>query len=160
MDDTIELRIEKIIYGGDGFGRLEGQAVFVPFTCPGELVRARVVERHKGFLRADVVEMLEPGPSRRPAPCPHFGVCGGCQLQHLAYGAQIDAKAGFIREALARIGHIAWSGDVRVSGAEEHEFGYRMRATAHVAHSRERRFFGFYETRSRRIVDVEACPLL
>src|SRR5438874_8549985 len=112
MTETIEVRIEKLIYGGDGLGRLDGQAVFVPFTTTGDLVRARVTERRKGFLRAAIIDIVEPGPDRRPAPCPYFGPCGGCQLQHVTYPAQLAAKAGFVREALARIGHIDWNRDV------------------------------------------------
>jgi 23S rRNA (uracil1939-C5)-methyltransferase len=160
MNETIEIQIEKIVYGGDGLARLDGQAVFVPFTVPGDLLRARVTQRRKGYLRAEVVEIVEPGPTRRPAPCPYFGTCGGCQLQHLTYAAQLEAKAAFVREALARIGHLAWDGEIRVVGDQDHEFGYRTRATAHVAEPAGRRIFGFYELHSHRIVDVETCPLL
>jgi 23S rRNA (uracil1939-C5)-methyltransferase len=160
MNETIEIRIEKMVYGGDGLARLDGQAVFVPFTAPGDLVKARVTQRRKGYLRAEVVEILEPGPGRRDAPCPYFGTCGGCQLQHLTYKAQLEAKAAFLREALARIGHVDWDGEIRVAGGPEHEFGYRTRATAHIAEPGGRRIFGFFAPQSHRIVDVESCPLL
>ena len=159
MAETIEVRIEKLVYGGDGFGRVDGQAVFVAGTAPGDLVRARVVERKKGFLRAEPVELLEPGPGRREPPCPLADRCGGCQLQHVDYATQVAAKGEFVREALVRIGRFDVQEPVRVHALPEHELGYRVRATAHTARTREGRLFGFYGPRSHRIVDVPSCPL-
>lgn len=159
MPDTIEIRIEKVVYGGHGLGRVEGQAVFVPFTAPGDLVRARVTERSKGFLRAEVVERLESGPGRRDPVCGYFGVCGGCQLQHLTYESQLAAKAEFVRDAIERIGRMPVPNDIVVRGAPEHEFGYRVRATAHVVQMDVGNLFGFFAEKSHRVVDIARCPL-
>lgn len=160
MGETIEARIEKLVFGGEGLARVEGRAVFVPFTAPGDLVRARVVDRKKSFLRAEVVEILEPGPGRREAPCPYFGPCGGCQLQHVDYATQLDAKAGFVREAISRIGRLEPPADLPVHAAPDREFGYRIRATAHLERTREGAAFGYFGARSHRVVDVASCPLL
>ena len=159
MDETVEVVIEKLVYGGDGFGRIDGQAVFVPGTAPGDVVRARVVERKKGFLRAEPVELVTPGPGRREPPCPLVGRCGGCQLQHVDYATQAAAKGEFVREALVRIGRLDLPGPIHVHADAEHELGYRVRATAHVARTRGGPLFGFYEARTHRIVDVPSCPL-
>lgn len=160
MSETIEIRIEKVVYGGHGLGRVDGQAVFVPFTAPGDLVTARITERKKGFLRAEVVELIESGPDRRDAPCVYFGRCGGCQLQHLTYEAQLKAKAEFVRDALQRIGRIPISDDVVVHGLPEHEFGYRIRATAHVVEMEVGTLFGFFSEKSHTVIDIARCPLL
>jgi len=103
MEDSIELRIEKLVYGGDGIGRLDGQAVFVTGTAPGDLAIVRPIKRTKGFIRAELEKIVEPGPARREAPCEYFGRCGGCQLQHLLPDAQRDARRGFVGDALRRI---------------------------------------------------------
>src|SRR5262249_38321969 len=145
MDETLEVRIEKLVYGGDGLGRVEGCAVFVAGTAPGDLVRARVVERKKSFARAELVEVLEAG---APAPCPVYGRCGGCQLQHVDYAAQTEAKRAFVRETLERIGRLTLPGEVRMHADPAHEFGYRVRATAHLAATRDRVLFGFFGARS------------
>lgn len=160
MPDALEVRIEKVVYGGDGLGRVDGQAVFVPFTAPGDRVTVRVTERHKGFLRAEVVSVDAPGPDRREPRCPHAGTCGGCQLQHLDYPAQVAAKAAFVRDALERIGKLPLHADVPVACDPDHEFGYRVRATAHTVQLDTGALFGFYGARSHRIVDVRRCPLL
>lgn len=160
MDEIIEVRIEKVIFGGDGLGRLDGLTVFVPATVPGDLVRARVVERKKAYVRARVVDVLSAGADRREPPCPYVARCGGCQLQHVSYPAQLAIKAGFVGEALERIGHIQWPFEIPVLAALEHEWGYRTRTTAHIQHSRHGTQFGFFEPKSHRVVDIASCPLL
>jgi 23S rRNA (uracil1939-C5)-methyltransferase len=102
---TAELTIDRLAAGGEGVGRHEGMAVFVPRTAPGDRVRARL-ELHRRFARGTVETLLQPSPERVNPPCDHYQVdrCGGCQLQHLAYDAQVSAKRAIVRDALVRIG--------------------------------------------------------
>src|SRR6185369_6274362 len=102
---TAELTIDRLAAGGEGVGRHEGMAVFVPRTAPGDRVRARL-ELHRRFARGTVETLLEPSPDRVEPPCKHYREdrCGGCQLQHLAYDAQVHAKGVIVRDALVRIG--------------------------------------------------------
>src|SRR6185436_4707290 len=102
---TAELTIDRLAAGGEGVGRHEGMAVFVPRTAPGDRVRARL-ELHRRFARGTVEELLQPSPERITPLCQHYRVdrCGGCQLQHLAYDAQVLAKGAIVRDALVRIG--------------------------------------------------------
>ena len=104
-NESAELTIHSIAAGGDGVARAEGFVVFVPRTAPGDRVRA-TLERRNRFARGTLVEVVDPSPQRVDPPCEHYRVdrCGGCQLQHLDYDAQRDAKAGIIRDSLARIG--------------------------------------------------------
>ena len=160
MTDIIEARIEKLVFGGDGLARVDGRAVFIPYTAPGDLVRARITESKKRFARAELVELLEPGPDRREPPCPYFGPCGGCQLQHVTYETQVQAKGGFVRDALERIGRLDVPGEIPIHTAPGSEFGYRIRATAHVVHTSRETLFGYFGARSHRVVDIASCPLL
>jgi len=104
VESKLVLRVEKLASGGDGIAFSEGQAVFVPYTIPGEKVEARVVSRGKGYLRAELLEVLESVPSRVTPPCPLFGLCGGCKLQHIEYSSQIAFKTAYVREVFERIG--------------------------------------------------------
>ena len=100
-----EVTIDRIAAGGDGIARNEGVVVFVPRTAPGD--RARVtLDTRKRFARATVDELLVPSAERVQPLCYHYRVdkCGGCQLQHMRYDAQLQAKRGIIRDALTRIG--------------------------------------------------------
>ena len=133
--------------------RHEGQVVFVPFTAPGEKVRAVLTERHKTFARAELLEVLSPSPDRIAPPCPLFGRCGGCATQHLAYPAESRIKAAQIESALRRIGKIA-DPIVRpiLTGPE---YGYRNRITVH---NREGKV-GFLGVDGRTLIDVSRCLL-
>ncbi len=103
--EQIELQITDVAFGGDGVGRTPGgQVVFVPFTATGDTVLATVVSEGQKFLRAALVEVLEPAATRAEPVCPLFGRCGGCRYQHLTAAAQVEAKLSQLNAALARIG--------------------------------------------------------
>ena len=94
------------MYGGDGLGRIDGRVVFAPFVLPGERIRARAEQEKPGLVRARMLEVLEAAPDRVTAPCPVFGVCGGCHYQHAPYEFQLEAKRRILREELRRLGKI------------------------------------------------------
>ena len=100
-----QVRIDSIAAGGDGVGRSAGMVVFVPRAAPGDLLDVRISGK-KTFGRGAIVRIQDPSPDRVDPPCPHYTVdrCGGCQIQHLSYPAQISAKSGIIRDGLTRIG--------------------------------------------------------
>lgn len=105
MPRTISLPIDSIASGGDGVGRSEGLVVFVPRTAPGDVVTASIAGKGH-FARGALRSVVRPSPARVDPPCPHYtrDRCGGCQIQHLAYGAQLEAKSRMIADAMQRIG--------------------------------------------------------
>ncbi len=148
----IELRIEKLVYGGDGLARDNGRVVFVPMVLPGERVMAQVARQSKDLLRARAVEILESAPERIAAECPHFGRCGGCQHQHAGYGDQLRWKRDILAEVLKRVGKID-AGEIEVVAGPA--WGYRNRVQVQV----ERGSVGYYEAGSHRCVAIERCPV-
>src|SRR5262249_3854724 len=126
IGDECEVEVEKLVYGGDGIARLGDLVIFIPAVAPGDRLRVRIVSIEKNRGLAEACEIVKPTTQRRIAPCKHFGVCGGCRLQHLQYGAQLAAKAEFIRDSLARIGRIKWPLPIEIKHAAE--FEYRRRA--------------------------------
>ena len=122
----MDITIEKLIYGGDGLAHHEGSTVFVPFVLPAERVSAAPVERKKKFIRARVDKLIEPSAGRAVPPCPHFGACGGCNYQHIAYEAQLQYKKEILRETLRRLGHIEWPSEIATHAGPP--WGYRNRA--------------------------------
>jgi 23S rRNA (uracil1939-C5)-methyltransferase len=151
----INLQIEKIVHGGEGLARREGQVFFVPFAIPEEKIEAEIVSEKKGYAEAEIVRIVAPSPERREAPCPVFTVCGGCQLQHLPEEAQLRYKSEALREVLARIGKIT-SYDLLPAVPSPRPFHYRTRAQLKV----ERGEVGYYRRKSHQIVPIETCPLL
>ena len=102
----MEVKIEKLVYGGDGLAHHEGQTVFVPLVLPGERVSIAAAARKKKFVRGSLERVLEASPERVAAPCPYFGRCGGCHYQHIPYDAQLRYKTDILRETLGRIGRV------------------------------------------------------
>ncbi|MBI5231967.1 MAG: TRAM domain-containing protein, partial [Coriobacteriales bacterium] len=93
MPHQPNVTVESLAYGGDGVAHLDdGRVVFIPFAAPGDVVALRLTEEHPNFVRATIEDLVEPSPDRVDAPCPYFGICGGCQWQHVAYEAQLSAK--------------------------------------------------------------------
>jgi 23S rRNA (uracil1939-C5)-methyltransferase len=159
VGDLVEIDVEKLVHGGDGFARVDGQALFVPFTAAGERVRVRITRVERALARGVVDVILAPSPDRRAPPCKHFGTCGGCQWQHLEYRAQLAAKSELVREALRRIGKIEWAHDVEVRHAQE--LGYRSRAELQIAREGTRATrLGYFRAASHEVCDVEECPIL
>jgi 23S rRNA (uracil1939-C5)-methyltransferase len=102
--ETLELRIDSLAYGGNGVARHNGFVVFVRRGLPGDTVRARVTKVKRGYAEAVAEEVLVPTADRVPAPCAHFGLCGGCRFQDYAYERQLEAKEAQVRDALVRLG--------------------------------------------------------
>jgi 23S rRNA (uracil1939-C5)-methyltransferase len=156
--ERFELRVEKIVAGGDGLGRHEGKVVFVPGAAPQELILVETREDRKDYRRATIVEIVEGSPHRRVAPCPFYASCGGCSLMHLDYEHQIDLKQQILLESLRRGGRYEYDEELtRTTGPE---LGYRARARFHVRQSRKRSVVGFLERGSHQIVDISQCLLL
>jgi 23S rRNA (uracil1939-C5)-methyltransferase len=142
------------VYGGYALARTEETGVlFIRGALPGEKVEVRLGQRKKDYAFADVIEVISPSPYRVDPPCAYFGECGGCQLQHAAYGFQLEMKRGILQEAFRRIGR---TDVVPALAAPGPQFGYRHRGQFKT----DGEGVGFYAERSRRLVAVSRCPLM
>lgn len=146
------VRIEAIGAQGDGVGRRDdGAIVYVPLSAPGDVVEAE--------FRADrgrLLRIVEAGPDRRAAPCPSFGECGGCAVQHVEEAAYRRWKEGLVSEALARRG----VGDVQTAPLWSAPVASRRRATFAVRKGNGGTSFGFNQRRSNNIASVAECVIL
>ncbi len=145
--------MEKLVYGGEGLGRLDGRVVFTPFVLPGERILAQARQEKPGLVRAQAVEVLAPAPERVAAPCPYFARCGGCHYQHAPYEYQLGVKRAILVEELRRLGKIEPPHDIEIVSGEA--WGYRNRAQLHVENSR----LGYREARSHRLCAIDHCPI-
>jgi 23S rRNA (uracil1939-C5)-methyltransferase len=150
----LKLSIEKAVYGGAGLARCDGKAVFVPGTLPGEEVEAILAKQKASFAEAKLVSVLTASPDRVAAPCPYYGVCGGCQYQHADYAAQLRMKRGILEETLGRAG-LRELPAVAVHAGEP--LGYRNRIRLHV--EARTHAVGYLQRSSHRLLAVAACPI-
>ena len=154
----LEARVEALGARGDGVVTLPEGPLFLPQTLPGGRVRARVLGQQGGMLQGDVLELLEPSPDRVEAPCPHFGPCGGCQVQHLAPERYGPWKRGLLVEALGKRGFEAAEALVRPLVALPP--GTRRRAVFAAERRGRRAVLGFHRRASHQIEDLSTCLLL
>jgi 23S rRNA (uracil1939-C5)-methyltransferase len=155
------VRIESIAAGGEGVGHLpDGRVVFVHRTAPGDLARIALTERRDRWARGRLLQVLEPSPERRDAPCPFYGECGGCTLEHLTYDAQLRAKSRIVADSLARIGGIPVEAPEVVPSPREHRYRNRVSfALRRAEHGRVEA--GFHALGDPdRIVDLDGRCLL
>ncbi len=158
VGQEIEITIDGYASEGDGVGRLAGAVFFIPGALAGERIRARVTEFRGNFYRARLAENLKCSPARRTPPCPLFGVCGGCRLQHMAYPEQLAFKEKRVRDALERIG--GTPGDlVRPIRGMADPWRYRNKVTFTAGHENGAPVLGFLREASHRPVDVPDCLL-
>ena len=150
----MELTIDDIAFGGKGVGRLEGKAVFVPFTIDGERVAARITREKKNLAEAELETVLEPSIHRTQPECPYFGECGGCTYQHISYPHQLAIKAQQVEQTLRRIAQLS---DVPMQPIvpSPRPYGYRNRITVRAQDG----LVGYFRREAHHLIDVEQCPI-
>jgi 23S rRNA (uracil1939-C5)-methyltransferase len=158
--DVITLTIDDLAFGGEGVGRADGYVVFVRQGLPGDTLRVSLTETRARYGRGVIAEVVTPSPDRVAAPCPYFGHCGGCRLQHLAYSAQLAFKEKQVRDCLERLGGLAGDFTVRpILGAPE-PYGYRNKMEFTVAGAAGAPIVGLHEAeRYDKVLDIDRCLL-
>lgn len=164
--EIIELDIDSLSNLGAGLGRVqhpeseEGWVVFVPYSLPGERVRAKIWKNESNCSQADLVEVLTPSPAREDPRCPLFTKCGGCQYQHLAYDEQLRWKRRQVGELLQHMAGIDHPVNELIPSPEP--WNYRSKITPHFQKPRADKdlAIGFLAKGSRSMtVDVPTCPI-
>lgn len=148
-----EINVEKLVYGGRGLARIDGQVVLAPWLLPGETARVEVMRTHPGMLEAEPRDLIVRSPQRVEPGCPYFATCGGCAYQHAAYEYQLELKQAILREVLARVGKFSPPGEVAIVSGPPWE--YRNRSQFHIANSR----IGYLEAGTHRPCPVTVCPI-
>lgn len=159
MNHPLDVRIEKLVYGGEGLARIPSpdgrqRAVFIPFVLPGERVRIALEPPRRGRTTAKLLEVMEPAPDRITPKCEYFGRCGGCQLQHASPKSQLELKQTMLLETLQRTGGVVWAGPIGLHAAEP--WGYRNRIRVHAVAEAG---VGYRMRESHHILPVTHCPI-
>jgi len=148
------LSIDKLTFGGAGFGRLDGKACFVPFTAPGDRVDIAVTKNRSSYLEGTVKRIESPADCRITPVCPVFGNCGGCNWQHVGYEMQCRQKEEIFAETMWRIARID-RGVIAPLLAEKEPFAYRQRIQLKIYSTGGRLSLGFYRHGSHYVVDLQ-----
>ena len=160
VGDVYKIRLESIAPGGAALGRIEGKPVFVEGGAPDETVCCRTVEEHKTWDRAELLEIVEAADCRIAPACAFYGECGGCNLQHINYDAQLSTKTAILKDSIMRIGGFT---PVEPEIFASPPWEYRNRMQFHCfrqsIHSEDDPKFGLMGRGSGEIVAVSDCPI-
>jgi len=159
--EIFELRVEKMVQGGDGMARLpDGRVCFVQGALPGELCKVLLTVSKKDFSRGRAIQILEESPDRVRPACPLFGRCGGCSLQHLDEKKQVEYMERVERENFKRLAHAELPADFKIHFGKP--WGYRNRARVVFCGGRDgaKGTFGFRGQESNDVVPFKNCPVL
>lgn len=152
--------ITDLAFGGEGVARINDFVVFVPYVIPGETAEIEIVEVKKAFGRAKLVQVLTPSPDRTEPACAHFGACGGCQYQHIAYPTQLAMKRKQVADLFQRIGGIAQDIVAPVVPCPE-PYGYRNRIMIRSQWNKpeQRLNIGFIRADCGLVEDIFECKI-
>lgn len=158
--EPVIVEISDLSHEGRGVGRIDGKTVFVHGALPGEKVRARVIKRRGRFDEAETTEVLEPSDQRVAPRCPHFGVCGGCSLQHMPEQAQLQHKQSVLLELLWH--HAQTKPEKTAAPVRSPQWGYRRKARLGVKYVDKKGgvIMGFRERAKPYITDCHQCDVL
>ena len=152
--------IESLDHDARGITRLDGKTIFVEGGLPGELVEFESFRRKPSFEVASVTRVLRASPQRVRPRCPHFGVCGGCSMQHLDSTAQVAAKQRVLETSLWHLGRLHADELYAPIYGEPWAYRYRARFSAFYMESRATMLVGFHERKSSHVADIRQCDNL
>ncbi len=152
MHDTL-LNVEKMAFGGAGFGRVAGKACFVPFAAPGDIARIRIVTEKSSYIKGELVSLETPSSARVAQTCPIFGSCGGCNWRHISYTEQLAQKQEIFAEIMWRSGRVPAERILPIVAAPLAD-GYRSRVQLKLSFVAGTLHSGFFRAGSHEIVDL------
>jgi 23S rRNA (uracil1939-C5)-methyltransferase len=158
MHETL-LKVEKLAFGGAGFGRVDGKACFVPFTAPGDLARIRITSEKSSFIKGELIELETASSTRVTQSCPIFGSCGGCNWRHISYAEQLTQKQDIFTEIMWRSGRVPAERILPIAAAPTVD-GYRSRVQLKFCFVAGELHSGFFRAGSHDIVDLpDECAI-
>ena len=151
------LTITGLSHEGNGVGRADGMAVFVPRTAPGDEIEAKILKVRSGFAYGKMQKLIKASPNRIDDNCPAFARCGGCSLRHISYQAELAAKQGWVEDNLARIGKIRPEWEPILASPQTERYRNKAQYPVRMIDGRVR--VGFFAPRSHTLIPVEDCLL-
>jgi 23S rRNA (uracil1939-C5)-methyltransferase len=159
IGDEVEITIESVAFGGDGVARLENYVLFVPDVITGETVTARITEIKRSYGRGVTIRIRQPSPDRVEPVCDVYGLCGGCQYQHVAYERSLESKERQVEEVMLRIGRLSIGSVCEPMLPAPHPYGYRNAVSLHVGEAKGKRRVGYVARDNRAFVPISRCPI-
>lgn len=158
LNEEYVLNIEKLINEGKGLARLSGLPVFVDNVCPGDVIRAKIVNINKKYLKAEISEIITPSKYRVNPSCRLHKICGSCNWQHIAYEKQLEEKRNIVKETIKNISGIDIEPENTIPSPKVSE--YRCKVQFPVSQKKSGRIIsGYYKKSSHELINIKYCPM-
>jgi len=154
MVGEVQVQVESMAFKGYGVARIGGKVAFIPHAVTGDRALVEISKEKENYLTGRLTKLIEPSPLRVDPPCPYFGLCGGCQWQHIDYSIHGELKKQILTDVLARLGRLKEIPPVLVTSSPD-PYGYRVRVQLKVKGNS----IGYYQERSNQLVDIDHCPI-
>ena len=141
-------------FRGYGVARIDGKVAFIPHSVTGDKAQVEIIKEKKNYLTGRLTRLIEPSPWRVDPPCPYFGLCGGCQWQHIDYSIHGELKKEILKEVLIRLGGSKEIPPIAVTSSHD-PYAYRVRVQLKVKGNT----IGYYQEKSNHIVEIDRCPI-
>ncbi len=159
IPEILTVKIEKLSNLGLGIAKLDGYVIFVPNTCPDDIVKIKVGKKNKSYANAEVIEIIEPSPDRIEPFCKMQKICGACQLQFIKYDAQLKYKKEVVQDVM----HSVYGNDIEVRDVIPSPLikEYRHKIQYPIGQTKEskRVLAGYYKAGSHELVNIKHCPI-
>ncbi len=156
IGELLEVKIEKLSFGGSGIARFSGVVIFIPFSAPGDLLQIKITQIKKRHAEGEILKLIDAGPDRATPPCVAYGHCGGCNWQHLSYESQLRFKQEIVTDFLNKFISSSPTTKILPIVPSTKPFHYRNRAQLKFKDN----LLGFFKKNTHDVVDIEACWLL
>lgn len=158
--ETFKGQVTGLAFGGQGIIRESGMVIFVPFTAPGDLIIYRILQQKKSYAIGELVSILQASENRVIPPCPYYGKCGGCQLQHISYQTQLEHKRQSVEDALKRIGHLI-TPPIQPVVSTDRQWAYRRHITLTIKPKTNSQTFqaGYITVDNRSLIPILECQI-
>lgn len=152
----MRLQIEKLVHGGLGLARIDGQVILVEQVLPGEIVEGEIISQNSGILTATPKTIIQSSSFRQKPPCQYYPQCGGCDWQFIEYSKQVVLKEQIVWECFYRLGKFQAIPDIELYPSPL--WHYRIRAQLHICTLHKA--LGFMRRNSNKVIAIKTCPIL
>jgi 23S rRNA (uracil1939-C5)-methyltransferase len=159
VGDEFDVTVQSMAFGGEGVARCGDYVVFVPDVIPGERARIKIAQAKPSYGKAALVDLLEPSPARTEPLCAVYGVCGGCQYQHVSYEKSPEFKEQQLKETILRIGGISIDDLCDPIRPAPEPYGYRNVISLRVINGPKGWEVGYIARDNKTVVPVSRCPI-
>lgn len=159
MADIITVRIEKLSNLGLGIAKPDGFVVFIPNTCPGDVVKAKIIKKNKHFANGELIEIVEPSKDRTEPFCKMQKICGACQIQYINYDAQLKYKKEIVQDIMKSV----QNGNVEIRDVipspQIKEYRHKIQYPIGQTKESKRILAGYYKTGTHELINIKYCPI-